>query len=281
MKEMPQQAGEVMDPRDGSGLSVRPLGGACGAKVTGIDLAGAVDDAAMSILRDAFLKHLVLVFPGQGHLGPEEQIAFASRWGDLHRMEPGNYMDGYPELLELNFKGKKPTTDRWHSDMSMDVRPPMATFLLGRVIPVGGDTIYANQYLAYDGLSDAMKRMLDGMQALHTAEKFANDTGYDSSVLPETVHPVVRTHPETGRKALYVSLAYTRQFDGMTVEESAPLLDWLGHYCVQPNFTFRHRWTAGDLVIWDNRCLQHYAVADYGPAERVMHRITVVGERPS
>ena len=246
----------------------------------GLDLAVPADAPAMARLREAFLQYHVLVFPGQGHLRPEEQVVFAARWGELHRMDSGIHLDGHPEILELNAAGGKPVTDRWHSDMSMAECPPMATLLLARHVPVGGDTIFANQYLAYDGLSDGYKAVLSGLRALHCGDNFANDSGYDAASLPRNLHPVVRTHPETGRKALYVSLEYARNFEDMTVEESEPLLKWLCAHCVQPNFTIRHQWTAGDLVMWDNRCLQHYAVADYGASPRIMHRITIVGDRP-
>lgn len=261
-------------------LSVRPLSGSFGAMIEGIDLGIELDDPTMARLREEFLRHHVLLFPGQGHLTPEQQVAFASRWGELHRMASGTHMEGHPEILELNYKGVRPVTDRWHSDMSMAECPPMATLLLGRVIPVGGDTLFANQHQAYDALSDGMKRMLSGLRALHCGDNFAKDSGYDPDILPRTLHPVVRTHPETGRKALYVSLEYARNFEDMTIEESEPLLKWLSTFCVHPNFTVRHRWTAGDLLMWDNRSVQHYAVADYGLSPRIMHRITILGDRP-
>lgn len=267
-------------PGSATAISVRPLSGTFGARIEGIDLSGELDDATMARLREEFLRHHVLLFPGQGPIRPEHQVAFAARWGELHRMAPGIHVERYPEILELNTKGNKPATDRWHSDMSMAECPPMATMLLGRVIPVGGDTIFASQYQAYDELSEGMKHMLAGLRALHCGDNFAKDSGYDPDTLPRNLHPVIRTHPETGRKALYVSLEYTRNFENMTVEESEPLLKWLAAYCVQPNFTIRHQWTAGDLLMWDNRCLQHYAVADYGSAPRIMHRITILGDRP-
>jgi taurine dioxygenase len=263
------------------GLSIRPLGGALAAEVCGIDLAADVDEATMAALKEAYLTYCLLVFPDQGHLTPETHSKFASRWGDLHYMPEGSpYVEGHPEVLVLDFEGRKPPTDKWHSDVSMDECPPMGSLLLGRVIPVGGDTIFANQYLAYEALSDGMKAMLDGMKAVHTGDTFAKDGGFDADKLPRSTHPVVRTHPETGRKALYVNSVYTRNFEGMAVEESQPLLQWLCTHCVQPNFTYRHHWTVGDLIFWDNRCLQHFGVHDYGLARRVMHRVTVLGDKP-
>ncbi len=259
---------------------ITPLSGVLGAKVDGIDLRN-VSDEAMQVLRAAFLEHCILIYPGQQALTPAEQVAFAARWGEVHHMlTPEACLDGNLAVLVLDFKGRKPPTDKWHSDVTMEVCPPMATFLLGRTIPIGGDTIFANQYLAYETLSDGMRRMLDGLNAVHDGVNFAKAGNFDPSRFPSNLHPVVRTHPETGRKALFVNLTYTRHFEGMTIEESQPLLDWLYDHSVQPNFTFRHRWTEGDLMMWDNRCLQHFAVADYGEQTRVMHRVTVLGDRP-
>ncbi len=260
--------------------TITPLSGALGARVDGIDLRD-VDDAVMTELNAAFLDHCVLVFPGQQGLTPEEQVAFAGRWGKVHHMlTPEACLDGNLAVLVLDFQGRKPPTDKWHSDVTMEECPPKATFLLGRTIPTGGDTIFANQYLAYDALSDGMKKMLDGLNAIHDGQNFAKAGGFDPSRFPSSLHPVVRTHPETGRKALFVNTTYTRHFENMTIEESQPLLDWLYDHSVQPNFTFRHHWTEGDLIMWDNRCLQHFAVADYGDQRRVMHRVTVLGDRP-
>jgi taurine dioxygenase len=261
-------------------LTITPLSGALGAQVDGIDLRD-VDDELMKELNTAFLDHCVLVFPGQQRLTPEEQVAFAGRWGEVHHMlTPEACLDGNLAVLVLDFQGRKPPTDQWHSDVTMEECPPKATFLLGRTIPVGGDTIFANQYLAYDVLSDGMKKMLDGLNAVHDGQNFAKAGGFDPVRFPSSLHPVVRTHPDTGRKALFVNTTYTRHFEGMTIEESQPMLDWLYHHSVQPNFTFRHHWTEGDLIMWDNRCLQHFAVADYGDQRRVMHRVTVLGDRP-
>lgn len=263
-------------------ISIKPLAGCLGAQVTGVDLSTEIDEDTMEVLRSAFTEHLVLVFPGHGHLTPEQHVAFASRWGEVHYMPtPKNCLEGNRAVLVLDTKGARPVTDKWHSDVSMDEKPPMGSLLLARVIPeAGGDTIFANQYAAYEALSDGMKRVLEGLKAVHTGDVFARAGGLDPSTLPRSVHPVVRTHPVCGRKALYVNEVYTSHFEGMTVEESRPLLQWLWAHSTQPNFTFRHRWTVGDLLMWDNRCTQHFAVADYGSSPRVMHRVTILGERP-
>jgi taurine dioxygenase len=193
---------------------------------------------------------------------------------------PDKCLDGNRAVLVLDTYGERPVTDQWHSDVTMEESPPLGSFLLARVVPVGGDTIFANQYLAYEALSDGMKRLLDGLCAVHNGDNFARAGNYDPASFPSNVHPIVRTHPETGRKALFVNPVYTSGIDGMTVAESKPLLDYLFAHSVQPNFTFRHHWTEGDMLMWDNRCLQHFAVADYGSSPRTMHRVTVLGDRP-
>ena len=262
-------------------ITVTPIGGALGGRVEGIDLASPISQAAFAQIRQALLDYLVILFPNQGHLTPEQQIAFGKLWGEMHYTPaPDHCLPGHPEILVLETEGAPSTTDKWHSDVTMDECPPMGSILLARTIPVGGDTIFANQYLAYDALSDGMKRIIDGLRAVHNGEVFGRAGGIDPATLPSNLHPVVRTHPETGRKALFVNTIYTSHFEGMTVEESRPLLDYLRTHSVQPNFTFRHRWTEGDLLMWDNRCLQHFAVADYGAQRRVMHRVTILGDKP-
>lgn len=212
---------------------------------------------------------------------PSEQAAFAARWGELRLMPtPDTRLDHHPAVIEIDFRGAKPTTDIWHTDMSMDERPSMATFLLARHIPPAGryDIRQSVSRLRqpvrwHEGDAGAAEHRHDGA-------KLGPAARLDPEKLPTSVHPMVRTHPETGRKALYVSAIFTRRFDKMTAEESAPLLNWLLAHCCQPNFTFRHRWSVGDLVMWDNRCVQHFAVADYDSAQRTMNRGTVVGDRP-
>ncbi|WP_185928861.1 TauD/TfdA dioxygenase family protein [Sphingomonas sp. IC081] len=263
-------------------ISVTPLAGSLGAQVNGIDLRNPIDDATMSQLKAWFLEYCVLVYPKQD-ITPEQQAAFAARWGELHYMPTVEArLEGHPAVIEIDYYGDiVPTTDVWHSDMTMEERPPMASLLLAKLLPpAGGDTIFANQYLAYDRLSAGLKAVLDGLKAVHDGELFGPLVDMDPADLPSNVHPVVRTHPETGRKSLYVNATFTRHFENMTVEESAPLLNWLYAHCSQPNFTFRHRWSEGDLLMWDNRCTQHFAIADYGTARRTMNRATVLGERP-
>jgi taurine dioxygenase len=262
-------------------FAIAPISGALGARIDEIDLAAPMSDVAMARLRQALLDHCVLLLPGQGHITPDQHVAFAERWGEVHEMPtPEACLEGNLKVLVLDTHGEKPVTDAWHSDVTMETSPPLGSLLLARVVPVGGDTIFANQYLAYEALSDGMKQMLDGMKAVHNGDNFAKAGNFDPARFPSSLHPVVRTHPETGRKALFVNPVYTTRFENMTPEESRPLIDFLCAHAVQPNFTFRHRWTAGDMLIWDNRCLQHFAVADYGSQPRTMHRVTVLGDRP-
>jgi taurine dioxygenase len=255
------------------------LAGSLGARVDGVDLSQDLDDQTTARLRAAWLEHLVLVFPRQ-QLTPAEQIAFARRWGVLAPVVGPSVKD-HPEVGEITGHGVG-RTDTWHSDVTFAEQPPMASLLLARSLPpAGGDTMFANQYLAYEILSPGMKRMLDGLRAIHTGAESARLLGGDVAAAPQFSHPVVRTHPETNRRALYVNRVFTSHFEDWTVDESAPLLEWLCTRCSQPNLTFRHTWSEGDLVMWDNRCAQHFAVWDYGDARRVMHRITVVGDRPA
>jgi taurine dioxygenase len=264
-----------------STIEVTPLAGSLGARISGIDVTESLDDVTMTALRSAFLEHCVVVFADQD-LTPEAHVAFAARWGELHMM-PMGHLEGHPYLIVVDTKGSKSGgTDTWHSDVSFQEEPPAISLLAERVLPpIGGDTMFANQYLAYETLTPAMRQLLDPLRAVHSGAIFARLAGVDESAAPSAVHPVVRTHPETGRRALYVNSIFTSHFEGMTVEESRPLLQWLYAHCSQPNLTFRQHWSKGDLVMWDNRCVQHYAIHDYGDESRLMHRATVAGDRPS
>jgi len=261
---------------------ITKLAGSLGARVDGLDLSLPLDETMMDYLRAAFLEHCVLIYPKQ-NLTPHQQAAFSARWGELHMMPYAPRLDGHPAVLMVEHDPEHPRAgaDMWHSDMSCDDAPPAVSFLLANTIPpAGGDTMFANQYLAYDMLSPGMQRMLDGMRAVHAREVFNKRAGLDPASGPRNAHPVVRTHPETKRRALYVNLAFTTHFEDMSPEESQPLLNWLFAHCSQPNLTFRHRWSEGDLVMWDNRCVQHFAIYDYRE-RRVMHRNTIMGDDPS
>jgi taurine dioxygenase len=272
-------------------IEVRPIAGALGAEIGGVDLAQPLPAAVISELRQAWLDHLVIFIPGQ-KLSPQAQLDFARRFG-----EPMEYpqLKGLPECpmitpvikLEherVNFGGV------WHSDTTYLERPPMASMLYAvETPPHGGDTIFANQYLAYESLSDRLKQSLAGLVGINSSTKAEVTRSREDRLRAAGVetkpltgeHPVVRTHPETGRKALYVNAGHTTQLKGFTAGESAPLLDFLFRHQVKAEFTCRYRWEPGSLAFWDNRCTQHYPVNDYHGFRRIMHRVTLAGDTPA
>ena len=276
-------------------IEVKPIAGALGAEVLGADLAADLDNETYDDIHQAFLDHIVLLFRGQ-RMTVEQHLAFGRRFGPLHEHPFVEPMKGQPHVLEIV---KEPDEGinpggRWHSDVSFGHCPPLGSSLHAIELPCkGGDTLFANQYLAYESLSDGMKALLDGLRAVHGTDRyFARASGrYDGkrSVVVDhdkvdayepPIHPVVRTHPETGRKALYVNDAFTVRFEDMTVEESRPLLDFLCAHAIRPEFTCRVRWEPYSLVLWDNRCTQHCAINDYPGRRRVMRRVTIAGDRP-
>ena len=271
-------------------LEVRPVAGALGAEIHGVDIAHNLKDEVVAEIHRAFLDHLVIFFRNQ-QLTPHALVAFARRFG-----APMEYpqLKGLPECplitpvvkLEherVNFGGI------WHSDTTYLERPPMASMLYAlETPPYGGDTLFANQYLACETLSPRLQQMLAGLtginssmkaEASRTREDQLRAAGAEVKVLVGE-HPVLRTHPETGRKALYVNVGHTAQFKGMTAEESAPLLEYLFRHQVRPEFTCRFHWAPGSLAFWDNRCTQHNPVNDYHGFRRVMHRVTLAGDAP-
>ena len=262
-----------------SRISVERAAGALGADVTGADLAGGVDDASFAVIHAAFLEHLVICIRGQAHVSPEDHMEFAARWGEIsvHPYVPS--IEGYPGMMRIH--DPTPVTTTWHADTTHLAAPPALTLLLARVIPAyGGDTMFANQYLAYENLSPGLRTTLDSLRAVHQGTELAAEAGLGKEAVT-AVHPVVRTHPETGRRSLFVNGNYTRRVDGWTEAESAPLLEYLYAQACRPEYTWRHRWRPGDLIIWDNRCTQHAVVADVGGQERVLHRVTIAGDAPA
>ena len=273
-------------------IRVRPVAGALGAEITGVALSGELTGSTIGELRQALLEHLVLFFRDQ-QLTPESLLALARHFG-----EPVEYpflrgVDGYPEVVEVikrrhekvNFGGV------WHSDTTYLECPPMGTLLYALdVPPAGGDTLFSNMYLAYEGLSQGMRRLLAPLRAVNTAGKsVAAATRADrveekgkgqNEETVSAVHPVVRAHPETGRKSLFVNVAHTSRFEEMSQEESAPLLSYLWEWQIRPELTCRFQWRAGSLAFWDNRCTLHFPINDYDGHRRVMHRVSLAGERP-
>ncbi len=261
-------------------MQVKRMAAPLGAVITGVDVRE-LDDAAWHDLNALFIEHHVLAFPGQ-QLTPAQQMAFAGRWGELIR-HPYNGLPEHPEIIELYNPGKRRDVNQhWHTDMSYEPLPPKLTMLYALEAPdLGGDTAFANQHLAYEDLSDGLRHVLDGLQAVHSAEGLARIYGQDPKDAPRAEHPVVRTHDENGRRALYVCKAFTQRFAGWSREESASLLAYLFEHTVRPEFQARHTWRAGDLLMWDNRSLLHFAVHDHGDAPRRIHRVQVAGARPS
>ena len=258
-----------------------PLAGSLGAQVLDVDLLE-LETADFAEIQRLFLEHHVLVFRDQ-KLSPEQQIAFGERWGGLliHPIIP--HIEDHPPIIAIENLGKQRTlTEFWHSDVTFDPRPPAISMLYALEVPAaGGDTLFANQHAAYDRLSPGMKQMLGSMRAVHSGRGLGAAAGKAEAWAHQgQVHPAVRTHPETGRKALYVNLGFTIAFENMTAEESRPLLNFLCKQAVTPDLTMRHVWREGDLVMWDNRSVQHYAIHDHGDTPRRMHRITVQGDEP-
>ena len=269
------------------------MAGALGAQIAGVDLGQDLAADTIAAIRRALLDHGVIFFRDQP-LAPDRLLAFGRRFGEVVEYPFVRGIEGFPEVIavvkleheRINFGGV------WHSDTSYLECPPMGSLLVAREVPdAGGDTLFANMYRAYEALSPGMQRILAGLRAVNSSKKAdvtrtredrMRDGGgrADARKSYEAEHPVVRTHPETGRKALYVNVAHTMRFAGMTEEESAPLLDYLFRHQVRPEFTCRFRWRPGSLAFWDNRCVQHNPVNDYHGHRRVMHRITLAGDRP-
>ena len=272
-------------------IDVRPTAGALGAEVFDVDLAEDLDNRTFSEIYDAFGRYAVLFFRDQT-LTPDQHLAFARRFGgiDVNRYFPT--VEGYPEIAEVRKEPheKQNIGEYWHTDHSYDEAPALGSMLLAREVPDhGGDTMFSSMYAAYEALSDGMRSMLDKMTAVHSGtyafgtkaphrgeleEKLQRSETADA----EVEHPVVITHPISGRRALYVNRSFTQRFKDMTVQESKPLLDFLYAHAARPEFTTRLRWRNGTLAFWDNRATHHLAVNDYHGQRRLMHRITIEGE---
>ena len=273
-------------------FKVEPIAGALGAEIHGVDLARDLSEQTVAAIRRAWLEHLVLFFRDQD-LPPARFLAFARRFGEPIEYPFVKGLDEAPEIIpvlkleseRVNFGGI------WHSDTAYLAVPPMASMLVAREVPpAGGDTEFANMYLAYETLSDGMKRLLQGLVAVNSSaaadvsrtreDRLKDSARADARKEYSAVHPVVRVHPETGRRALYVNVAHTVRFEGMTEEESAPILRYLYRHQVRPELTCRFRWRPGSLAFWDNRCAQHNAINDYQGHRRLLHRITLAGDEP-
>lgn len=275
-----------------SHIEIAPIAGALGAEISGVDVAQDLDDGVIGEIRQALLDHGVIFFRDQT-LSVERHKAFTRRFGEIFIHPNYNGVSADPEIVDIKREpgDRKIVGEDWHTDTTMVSDPPMGAILYAiEVPPYGGDTLFANQYLAYDALSGGLKRTLEGLKAIHTdrmvagpqagmnalrSTKVREDSAWRETI---SIHPVVRTHPETGRKLLFVNRSYTVGFEGWTEAESKPLLDYLLEHGHRPEFTCRFRWSNGSIAFWDNRCTKHLAVHDAGPFRRIMRRTQISGD---
>jgi taurine dioxygenase len=267
-------------------LSIKPLTPAIGAEILDIDLSAPNIDLLIPSIRSALLKHGVIFFRNQ-NLSQSQHIAFAKHFGELeiHPATPKNQEN--PEVLRITHGPKsRGSENNWHSDVTWREKPSMGSILLAREVPkCGGDTLFANMHLAYELLSEPMKAHCNNLVAVHDiARVFARRLGKSAEELhkkyPPMRHPVVRTHPETGQRALYVNVGFTSYIEGLSKKESEWLLDHLFKSAWNVEIQCRFRWQQGSVAFWDNRVCQHFAVSDYFPARRVMERVTIAGDKP-
>jgi taurine dioxygenase len=276
-------------------LKLRKLSHALGAEVCDVDVSAPMSEARFGEIYRAFLDHGILLFRGQD-ITREQHIEFSRRFGELDRHDslPRDRHPRYPELLMVTNEPKadgspsdtRYTGRQWHSDMSFTTTPALGSLLKSYAVPeVGGDTLFANMTLAYDALSDGMKQLIAGLHGIHLSgtRRLANDnTGVErmqeqKKLNPPVAQPVVRVHPETGRKALYIG-EKVKRFDGMTEEESRPIIEYLVRHATRPEFVYRHQWRPNDIVVWDNRCTMHQALGDFDETQlRHLERTTVLG----
>jgi taurine dioxygenase len=270
-------------------IEVKRFAPALGAEVRGVDLSRGLEPGTYREVRAALLEFQVLFFKEQSEIPPATHVAIGKMFGELHMHPAAPQMPGYPEIfvIHVHKDSKVANGEFWHSDVSCDQVPPLGTMLQLHTLPeVGGDTLFANMYGAYDALSEPLKKMLSGLTARHESEHVYrgrySDRGVDDygKVYPEATHPVVRTHPETGRKALYINRTFTTRILELAEKESAALLGFLFDHCEQIDFQIRFRWSRNDVAFWDNRCVMHHAIWDYWPHERKGRRVTIKGDRP-
>jgi taurine dioxygenase len=276
-------------------LKLRKLSYPLGVEVCDVDVGKSMSEQSFGEIYRAFLDNGILLFRNQD-ITREQHIEFSRRFGELDRHEslPRDRRKDHPELLMVTNEPKgdgspsdtKYTGRQWHSDMSFTTEPSLGSLLRSFAVPeVGGDTLFANMYMAYDTLSDGMKKLIADLHGIHLSgtRKLANDnTGIErmqeqKKINPPVAQPVVRVHPETGRKALYIG-EKVKRFDGLTDEESRPLIDYLVRHATKPEFVYRHMWRKNDIVVWDNRCTMHQALGDFDETQlRHMERTTVLG----
>lgn len=269
-------------------LPTRRLSGALGVEIQNVDLSRPLDEATFAEVRDHFHENVMMVFRGQ-KLQPDHLVRFMERFGAVepHPLGSRRGLDAHPQVMVLeNLKGKLgPRNDIWHSDISYGEIPPLGSALYALTVTEGrANTMFCNMYAAYEELSEGLRKTLDGLKAVHTAEPLVREVPSRLAVKvapPGVIHPAVRTHPATKRKALYVNPWYTSHFVGWTAEESRPLLEYLAAFATRPENCYRHSWQVGDFLMWDNRCAMHYGVRDYDDTmPRVLWRVTAAGDKP-
>ena len=267
-------------------ITVEKLTPVIGAEIGGVDLSRPLGNRAMEEIHRALAENLVIFFRDQ-HMSPDQHLAFGRLFGELHVHPAAPSAPGLPELMIIHADRDSPRAngEGWHSDVSCDTEPPMGSILYIKTCPpLGGDTLFASMYAAYEALSDRMKRYLDGLTAVHDGEgyrgQYANYGVKDKETYPRAEHPIIRTHPVTGKKALYVNRGFTRRIVGLPVDESDGILRYLYDHAENPLFQCRFRWRENSVAFWDIRCVQHRALWDYWPHTRSGYRVTVKGDRP-
>ncbi len=274
-------------------LCIDPVTPSIGGIVRGVDLSQALDDASFRAIDAALMDRQVLFFRDQD-ITAEQQRDFAAHFGPLHIHPIYPRSDRVPEIMILDTALNDLRDNAlWHSDVSFAEAPPLGAMLVARKVPeTGGDTLWASATAAYDGLGEALKRLLDGLTATNDLAKSFPVARFGTTAAalaqlekakcdnPPVSHPVIRVHPVTGRRAIYVNEGFTTRIDGLDADTSETLLNLLYRHVTRPEYTVRWRWRAGDVALWDNRVTQHYATDDYRPQHRIMHRATIIGERP-
>jgi len=272
-----------------SGIKIQKYSPNLGAIITGVDLSKEINEYQFKDIHKAFLDNQVLFFQNQNEITPEIHLKLGKLFGELHVHPAAPSMPGYPEIFEIHAhkNSKVANGEFWHSDVSCDIEPPLGTMLQLHILPeTGGDTMFSDMYSAYNELSDKYKSLLNGLVAIHESEHLYSGRYEDRGVnrdnikTPVANHPLIRTHPITGKKAIYVNRTFTTGIEGMSKYESSSILEFLFNHCEHVNFQIRYRWNKNDMAFWDNRCTMHRAIWDYWPNERKGRRVTIKGDKP-
>ena len=271
-------------------FNIKPFAPNLGAVITNVDLSNDINDAELRGIRDAFHKYQVLFFQNQSEISPKNHIKLGKCFGDLHIHPAAPKMKNYPQIFEINTDRNSKMAngaEDFHSDVSCDMEPPLGTMLQLHILPeCGGDTMFANMYMAYEALSNPMQKFLSDLKASHESEHFyrgrykTESNGESKTEYPSAIHPIIRTHPETGKKAIFVNKFFTTRIVGLEPQESKFILDFLFSHIEKTEFQIRYRWNKNDMAFWDNRCTIHKALWDYFPHERKGRRVTIKGDKP-